>query len=163
MGGKKKKTSVTDTSKCLGAASSCEATCCEADTTLCGGNTVTCGADKYQDPTKAGTAKGSDAVAACCTAVATCSSVTCSAGKKKKTSVTDTTKCLGAASGCEATCCEADTTLCGGNTVTCGADKYQDSTKAGTAKGSDAVAACCTAKATCSQYFSHIATASGAV
>jgi hypothetical protein len=45
-----------------------------------------------------------------------------------------------------------DTTKCGGASRTCAAGKYSDSTKAGTAIGSDAAAACCTSKATCKAF-----------
>jgi len=52
--------------------------CCEKDATKCGGqDSIACGAGKYLDPSKAGTAIGSDKVAACCKARAASYNFTC--------------------------------------------------------------------------------------
>jgi len=115
---------------------------------------VTCGNGKYQDPSKAGTAKGNDAVANCCSSKNTCAGFSsCDPGKKLRDTPANT-ECDGANAGtCTSSkCCVPDTTLCGGGSVTCGNGKYQDPSKAGTAKGNDAVANCCSSKNTCDSH-----------
>merc|ERR1712224_602238 len=117
-----------------------EAECCELDTSKCGGQateTQTCDTGFYWDDSKADTAIGADAKAACCTAVKTCAQVTCASGMKTKAGVGASnctaeemvsTKCQFAG-----TCCEKDTTKCGGADVTCPSGKTLDMTKGGTA------------------------------
>merc|ERR1719498_582291 len=96
--GYKAKASVS-TTDCTGDAASCSVgtTCCEPDVTKCGGLSLTCASTKYKHGTDAagsttkvtawmGTA-ATEATkdTACCTTKATCSSYTCPAGYKAKT------------------------------------------------------------------------------
>jgi len=85
---------------------------------------VECADGNYKAKSKYGTAIGSDVKASCCAPVDLCKDVTCKAGMKKMSTVTDATKCKAAASDCESTCCEDDATC---KDVTC---------KAGTKKKS---------------------------
>jgi len=154
------------TTYCSGTACSTSSTadqakCCEADTTKCGGTVVTCDAGKFKDSSKAGTAKGADAKAACCTAKAKCAVAVCSTGMKLKSNAA-TLYCAGAAcvattttkAGDTSTCCENDTTKCLGATVTCDAGQYKDSAKNGATAGTGAAMKtnCCTAKTTCDAF-----------
>merc|ERR550514_542170 len=80
---------------------------------------------------------------------------------KKKSNV-DSTKCSSNAASCSigTTCCEDDNTKCKGTSVTCDSGKFKDPSKYGNTAGSGATnqkANCCTAKATCNDYWQYVA------
>merc|ERR1712039_210587 len=94
----------------------------------------------------------------CCTQKATCSSVTCPAGYKKKSGV-DSTACTSDTASCAvgSTCCEADTNKCGGLTgISCTTSTHytgtDDTWKNTAATNTNKNTNCCIAKATCSAF-----------
>jgi len=123
-----------------------QSTCCEDDDTKCKGVTVSCPTCKYKATSTNGNSAGKYN---CCTGRALCSTMTCSAGMKKKTAHA-TTYC--AKSGCisvdRPTCCENIAGRCIGATVTCAAGKFKDPAKYGVAGATAAL--CCSNMAKCS-------------
>jgi len=138
------------------------------DATKCGGNTTfSCDAGTFKDTAKAGNdaSDPANAQANCCTTnptPAACAAAACGTNYKLKDPI-GSLKCAGATcmSSDQSTCCDLDTTICGGATVTCDEGTYKDSTKAAMAVGSDAKAACCTAKATCQAFVTKTGLTSG--
>ena len=119
---------------------SCNANCCEPDDTKCFYyvGSLSCATSKYYDPASAGTATyngGADKNTDCCTAKAACSAsgTSCSAGYKKRSTLTDlycTSSATNAAS-CNPICCEKDTTKCGGLASNpCSSTEYWEPAKA---------------------------------
>merc|ERR1711865_1260656 len=95
--GYKKKATLTDlfcTSSATDA-KSCNTDCCELDNLKCSSyaTSISCADGTYWDATAsadtATTAAGANKDTACCTAKATCTAGTCSAGYKKKSTLTD--------------------------------------------------------------------------
>jgi hypothetical protein len=148
----------TCTNTCTGAGCTTDtATCCVDNAAKCKSFSGSCDANHIKDPAKHGV--DGTTKAACCTARAKCTTVTCDAAGTKQIAAHATTYCAGTActttctgTGCThekgSLCCETDTTKCKGASVSCGASKYKDSAKWGTAGAT--VALCCTDRALCS-------------
>jgi len=146
--------------KCAGAVSTCVG-CCKAKTGTCAAEGWNiCNSGFVKDPKKNGNVAG-DATARktnCCTkkaAQATCADVKCAAGQEAKSTNPSSMKCAGAVSTCVG-CCKAKTGTCAaeGSNI-CNSGFYKDSKKNGNTAG-DATARktnCCTAKATCTQFW----------
>jgi len=127
--------------------------------------TLQCDADKFWDSAKADNAVGAtdaETKASCCTAKASCSTLTtCPAGWKKK-SESDASALYCASSTCTlqtdgGKCCDSDDTKCAGlpSLFQCDAGQFKDGAKNGEDAGTtDAQkkANCCTAKGSCSTY-----------
>merc|ERR1711977_431305 len=146
--------------------------CCTVTSGTCAATTVSCGSGKYKDSSKNGATAGTSAtehVANCCSAQATCADVTCAStdGLENKFSTPASQKCLSGVSSCSG-CCKAITTSCAAaaSNVCTTAGTYKDPIFNGATAGTTAAdkqAACCSTKATCADFHSHGATASGAV
>merc|ERR1719253_1979320 len=115
-------------------AASCNTNCCDLDTTKClaHSSTISCAAGKYFDAAaSAGVATTTaDKNTACCIDKAACSAGTCSAGYKKKSTLTNLhcTSSATTAASCNTDCCELDDTKCGNyySSVSCATGKYKD-------------------------------------
>jgi hypothetical protein len=140
-------------------------TCCDIDVTKCFGiGSVVCATGYYEDSAKAGTAAtASDKNTACCTAKATCTSYSCSAGTKLRASPGNIMGTMGSSTLGNTLCCEADATTCGGiGGVTCPTGYYADSGKYGTAAtATNKDSMCCTARATCAAAYGGGSSAGG--
>merc|ERR1711966_607788 len=149
--------------------------CCDLDTTKCLAHlsTISCAAGKYFDvAASAGVATTTaDKNTACCTDKAACSAGTCSAGYKKKSTLTNLycTSSATTAASCNNDCCDIDNTKCLNyqSSISCAAGKYWDATaSAGTATAAGGLnknTDCCTAKTLCSAFFPVPAGSGGGV
>jgi len=141
-------------------AAACNTNCCELDDTKClnYAGSISCASGKYNDAAAlAGTAAGAAGAnknTACCTAKASCSSGSCSAGYTK--SLAYCSSSLTTAASCNSGCCTIDDTKClkYSGSISCAAGKYKDSSTLATtttaAGGANKDTDCCTAKAACS-------------
>jgi len=166
--GQKRSTAVgTASIKCPGGPSSCAsvAQCCTkasltcggiTDADLNGGGTLSCTGKTVKgsdDAWKEISLPASPTLAVyqsnCCGAVASCSTMKCSAGKKLK-STAATLQCTGTVctkAADEANCCDPDGSVCAGTTPSCTASQYYPSKRIEWQTRDQSK--CCTAKATC--------------